>query len=481
MIVDQQRHPMPKRLQFTARARETTRFAAVSTLGLVVVIVAVTALLVRGGSRGTAMPPQNPAVLAAQDQSTSKAVSTPVAVLEASVAWELQPQLLQYGSFRQPVISGNRVFQQVMFDSGDDSLDFSGIRALDIDSGDVIWQQALNWSRAGMDVDEHGVYSVVGLQTIDARDPATGDVLWTLDLSFPIASTILDNGILYVWDSYNRLSAVNTETGTIIWQSERTTDTPYETEPDGVPRSSDLKVGGNVVVAIDADNTVNAFSLTGGAVAWSIPDLDWHYAIMYTTGDTLLVVLPPDTAPATTEVAQTAPDRKAIGVDMFTGKTIWEVKATDPFDWSGSPRGEGKFYLAATDVKTTVQNADPIVDTPGCVVWPEWTPTAAERQNFFEGSQQIFALDAATGQIDWQQSTRAGDFYGLGGATSAGIWAVTADQQIVLLSADTGALLAQPVVLQGESVNGLFSGPSDDRVVISGRGGILIGIRTDPI
>ncbi|MGH2550019.1 MAG: hypothetical protein ACRDHN_11540, partial [Thermomicrobiales bacterium] len=220
--------------------------------------------------------------------------------------------------------------------------------------------------------------------------------------------------------------------------------------------------------------------LIDGAIKWTLTGFDWQTTSLYASGDTLLAVQRIEKG-TSTETAPSSLDQHATAIDMFSGKTAWEVTAISPNGWSGSPRQSGTFYVVANSLEGAIPNSDSVIDAASNVVWPEWTPTAAERQNYFDGAPHIFALDAATGNIDWQQTTGAGDFYGLGGATSIGIWAVTVDQQIALLSADSGALLALPLSLQGQSVNGLFGGSDSDRLVISGRGGTLIGIRIDPI
>ncbi|MGH2551992.1 MAG: PQQ-binding-like beta-propeller repeat protein, partial [Thermomicrobiales bacterium] len=214
-----------------------SRFAVISTFGLVMIIVAVTAFLVRGG--GT---PSNPELAqypeaAAQEPSTPISISTPLAMSSTTVTWELDPPLTHSGQEGPIAVSNGRAFQLVTFDSDDDAFDFSGVRAIDLESGEVLWQQEFEWSRPGLKADEHGVYSVVDLQTVVARAPDSGESFWTLDLSAPIASLALDDGVLYVWDANSRMSAVNTTTGKSMWQTDSVSDTPYETTPNGAPFS----------------------------------------------------------------------------------------------------------------------------------------------------------------------------------------------------------------------------------------------------
>lgn len=482
MSSNQQQRLVPGLLEFASRNSGGSRFAIFSTVGLIAIIVGVFAPLARDEN-----PPSNQVqsqklgAIATQNDSTPEPISTPLSELTASVEWELDPPLTHAGREGKIVISGDRAFQLATFDSEDDTLDFSGLRALDLASGEVLWQQNLAWSRAGMDANGHGVYSVADLRTIDARNPDTGNSLWTLKFPFSIGSIVLNNDILYVWDAGSRLSAVNTTTGKLMWQSDSVSESAYETTPDGVPFSLNLEFGGDVVVAMDADSVLHAFSPIDGAVKWTFSGLDWKTSTMYTSGDTLLAVLRTPGTPSAAEATHSSRDQHAIAIDMFTGNTAWEMDAIAPYGWSGSSRADDRFYVVAASLEGAAASPEPIADTPSDIVWPDWTPTAAERQNYFDGSPHVFALDAATGQIDWRQSTEAGDFYGLGGASSSGIWAITVDQQIVLLGGETGALVAKPVVLQGQSVNGLVSGSNADWLIVSGRGGVLIGVRINSV
>ena len=472
MSTNQQQRLMPGQLKLAPRNFGGSRLATFSTVGLIALIVAVFALLARDEKQPShPAQSQNLGAIATQNNSTPAPISTPLPELTASVEWEIDPPLTHASQEGKIVISGDRAFQLVTFDSDDDTLDFSGLRALDLASGEVLWQQNLAWSRAGMDANSHGVYSVADLRTIDARDPDTGDSLWTLEFPVSIGTIALDNDVLYVWDTDSSMSAVNTTTGKLMWQSDSVSKTAYETTPDGVPFSADLEFGGGVVVAMDADSMLHAFSLIDGTVKWTFSGLDWQTSSMYTSGDILLAVL------RKAEATSPSRDQHAIAIDMFTGNTAWEVDAIAPYGWSGSSRADGRFYVVAASLEGAATSSESIADAPSSIVWPDWTPTAAERQSYFDGSPHVFALDAATGQIDWRQSTGAGDFYGLGGASSTGIWAITVDQQIVLLSGETGALVALPVVLQGQSMNGLVSGSSTDWLIVSGRGGVLIGVR----
>ncbi len=431
--------PIPRPPQSSRRAIRLTFGAIVTTLAVSFSFATILWPVSSAANRPSAIQTSSPVSQQAGEQ--------------LAITWRHEPLLLQKLDIGGSILLGDRYVHQIAFDSGDDSADFAGIEAINASNGETLWQVPLNWSRNGFAASTDRIFTLTDDGSLLSLNAETGEVIWSEELAGQIATIGFNHGKVYSWSQDNALAALDAATGTMLWQTAPTSSTPIASFGDGFIRSDPMLFGDSVIVTIDGDFAIQGFNLDG-SLAWTVPDASGSSADnqprdirLVASGNTLVRSIPVGGDDSNRDREYRGQNFSSTAYDMTTSDVLWSLTQIGAENATGSIAGENLFYFAANGIEaadTATPEAAPIVDAGGDIAWPEWTPTAYERQNYFPGATSIFAIDAQTGEIAWEQRTGAGDFLGVNASAIPGVWASTADGKLVHLSAETGALLGEP-------------------------------------
>lgn len=426
-----------------------------------------------GGRCGTGAPPE---VVAEPEgwplpngdlANTRQAGASPIdstTIGDLGEAWTYDvPGTAAFGNLTtNPVVIDGQVFTGALDGS---------IHVTDLDDGAEVWSVARNlniFGPAGVAVGWGQVYGISDQATVVAHDAASGEVRWERDLEVApgnqvdMSPTLVGGCVLVSTQalapgSRGTLYALDHETGEVVWR--------FETVPDDFWGNPSINHGGGAWYppAVDPDT---GESWWGTSNPWPSPgapgfpagasrpgdnlytnsalaldaggDLRWHHQVFaHDIWDrdmvlTQLVELPEGGR----VVTHTGKGGRVLGYDPDTGDVLWDT-----------PVG-----LHRNDELTTF--VDPTTVMPGVLGGVETPPAAADGtvyvaavnapstydspEDTFNLSPQLgthpstlVALDAATGEIDWQTDV-PGD--ALGG--------VTVVNDLLLTSTLGGLLLA---------------------------------------
>jgi len=311
---------------------------------------------------------------------------------------------------------------------------FVGVEAVDGPAATNLWRVARTWSNYGVVADDKGVYFFSGPSQITALDPESGDELWTVGWEDDrnAVSLALNDGVLYVWDTSGSLAALEPATGVIIWVTSTNDDSSNQVS--GSETITPIAVGGWVAVVTGAGN-LTVFDRDTGEIVHTVPGFDPVHSRL-AGQPTMVFVLGGDPEPG--------PDGANLhgsGMDVETGEIVWELEITGPLI-SPVATNELNFYFIADDVAAGVGAA---VGTP-VVISDDSAPWSGETPAELTGGEWVFGIDALTGEVIWQQITRADGFAGLVTIfpNSGALSAYTSDGHFVGMARDYGAIARDP-------------------------------------
>lgn len=470
-------HSYGKRLPVRSRRRVQLTFlsAALST-ALLLAVVGVTAFVVlRGGTQDDSHPTMAAVVPLATPEPTAE-----MSELPEGFDWQRLPPAFESATFGGLAVANGTVYRLITYDAFIGSESFEGVAALNAGDGTEAWRLPTSWVRATILADESGVYFVAQPDSLVSVDPRTGAILWDAAFSRPVVGTALRDGVVYVWDESNTMTAIDVANGEAIWQTPTDNQGEQQSAADGLAAPEVRPTIGETVVAmISADGTLYVFDRASGEVAWEQAGFDQLYSRLTITDDVLFVLTDPD--PRSGE----SPSLDGIGIDLDDGAVKWEITVAGPLIQPVAPGGTEQFHLIAdsvTSIKTgATATRTPMVDlalteSP----WP--TPSAEERAQFRPGGgDNVFGIDAQTGEVVWIRSSNAAAFVMLttSPGSSEGVWAVTGDGQVVKLAGESGLILGSPTKI-GQPIVGLAVGSGTEGTFAQLRGGTLVAFGAIP-
>ncbi len=257
-----------------------------------------------------------------------------------------------------------------------------GIYAVDVESGDTIWEVTTNAPiRAPLRIGEY-VYAGDDDGIVRALEPDSGDIAWRFEASSRVrAAPAIDNQRIYIAAHNGAVHALNTRTGA--------SNRIFVAQGDIV--AAPLVVGSRVIVATTT-GVVKAVVPENGANEWRQELGEPIRATPATDGDTLLLATVPGTV---------------VALDITTGQEQWRT------DISGSI----ETGIVATDRTVCVGTDAGTIVTLGreqrTPIWtfdadaPVITPLSAANGNLYFGTQDagITAITSTTSPIYTVRST----------------------------------------------------------------------------
>jgi len=195
-------------------------------------------------------------------------------------------------------------------------------------------------------------------------DVDSGREIWRYDAGTPIASTPVVNGSrAYLVDRANRVHAVDVGTGEPVWTRDTGPDMPLAWGLEGwdYVTASPVLVGEALYVG-SGDGAIYALSATDGELRWRVQTAGRIRATPTLAGDTLYVG---------------DSDGVFHALDSATGETRWRFE-TDGHTLDSAAAGYDRRQVVA--------------------------PAAVHDGTVYVGGRdaQVYALDAATGALEWQ-------------------------------------------------------------------------------
>ncbi|HJP32331.1 MAG TPA: PQQ-binding-like beta-propeller repeat protein [Candidatus Latescibacteria bacterium] len=201
--------------------------------------------------------------------------------------------------------------------------DPSQLRAIDLESGDIVWRQE-GALCAAVVVRGDTVYAAMESGKMRALAAADGRVLWTLDLEAPLTGApSLAGDVLYIADGAGDLVAASIDSGHVLWR--RDLGSPVRSRP-----TVDIDEG-RVLAAIDG--RLHALAAETGESLWwaefdGLPSLGLYVS--------------------STQVAVGSTDQSLYAFDLATGQPLWRCVTEGIV--RGAPVGTAStIYLGAGD------------------------------------------------------------------------------------------------------------------------------------
>lgn len=179
--------------------------------------------------------------------------------------------------------------------------DPSQLRAIDLESGDIVWRQE-GAVCAAVVVRGDTVYAAMESGKVQALAADDGQVLWTLDLEAPLTGTpSLADSVLYIADGAGVLVAARIDSGHELWRRDlgRRVHSRPAVDADG----------GRLFVAVDGG--LYALAADTGESLWQA-DFDGLPSHGLFVSDT--------------RVAVGSTDRSLYGFDIATGQRLWRYE-----------------------------------------------------------------------------------------------------------------------------------------------------------
>ncbi len=300
--------PLP-RPQPIRPARSIRDYSQLAAAALVVLIVgALVAAQNAGwfGPRANDDPPTAIPAAIAQSDATPAALASPVTNTSA-VLWTLpfDGANVEIGA---SAIAGDTLYRLIRSDA------FTGVQAVDTATGTERWRSEQEWAGTGIGADESGVYfpTLGGVRALDAN---SGDQMWDITTAAAPNSLALSGSRLYVWDGRESMLAIETGTGDVAWQGVA----DVATETTAAQASQPPAVTENGVAAISGTSVVAMFDLDGNFTG-TAGMLDPATAILAPTAEGDVAI----TGAPRLETEQPWA-RKLLLVDPAEGSTLWEV------------------------------------------------------------------------------------------------------------------------------------------------------------
>ncbi len=457
-------------------------FSNIAAFALVIALMAASAgtfYVMRDGDQPGTGAPRYAAI-----SGTPEAVGGPD--LSASFAeeplanWEIPfPDGVTSARTGRLLVGNGLVYQQLFFDGDSESVYFNGIRAIDAVTGDIAWTHGGAWGRTFFANDETSVYSTMTANRVVALDALSGEERWGNEFAAPVVSAKLFDGIIYTLLTSHEMIALDADTGETVWTAGFESATEMSVSESGYPITMFSVVAGDEgVAAIAADGTLFVFDREAGSVLWSAPGFSVGRTQLAITDGYLLVITHDESPFFETEVR----DGSAVGFELASGVELYRMTIAG---WQGTiatPGGTGMFHFLANAVE--VDGISTATGTPETDFGHDgsnelWTAPAEPGPwgNLGSGgADHVYGIDAATGQVTWQRSAVKSGFAGLftSYASSERLWALTYDNQIVLLNGERGMILDAPVTLEN-AVKNLVPGSVEEGIAVEALGGALFG------
>lgn len=437
--------------------------------------------------------------LANQDYSNTRAATTSNinsdTVDELEVAWSFPiPGRALYGAAASaPVISAGVVYFQDLE---------SNVFAIDLLSGEVLWEQMYENVVVGPNgpgIGYEKVYVISSVNSFAALDIETGSEVWSVSTGERAAGAFQPyayGGFVYygtragdIQNSESRgyaggasgyIMALNPDTGETVWE--------FQTVEEGFWGNPEVNSGGGVWFppAIDTQTQLtfwgtgnpapfpgtfdypnassreeeNLYTNSLLALQYDSGELFWYNHVNPNDLFDLDFQLSPMLATITLEGQQrevvigSGKLGEVVTVDRETGETIWrtEVGIHQNDNLTEIPAGETVTVYPGTlgGVETPMAYADGVVFVPVLNLPTEHSPTGFDAETGTEalenlstpagqGTSEVVALDAATGQILWSHEFD-NDMYG--GATVVGdlVFVATFNGMIYALNRASGEI-----------------------------------------
>jgi outer membrane protein assembly factor BamB len=349
---------------------------------------------------------------------------------DLTLAWSHRtPGSMLTGS---PAIVDGVVYAGVRDENGDGN---SGVRAVDLLTGELLWEFKTESSVHGSPAVGHGVVYVPSLRgTLYAVDADTGELRWKRDPEPPepplnirsysyYSPAVADGKVLWAYQtrhgkaSRGLLTALDPQTGAAIWESPMT----GATMSDGTPSVAD----GRVYVGNETADRVLAYDAATGQQLWTGAAAlgGWQDGAPTAVGGRVFI----------------GSNNRVIARDAATGGTLWTHQSPDS-SWipqnatPSAPAVVGDtLYMGFPNGRVTALNV-----ATGAVVWSVrlpgqpylggvLSPPAVSGDTVYVGSNngRLYGLDRATGAEEW--SYEIGSWVASGPAISgntvvAGAW-----------------------------------------------------------
>jgi eukaryotic-like serine/threonine-protein kinase len=199
----------------------------------------------------------------------------------------------------------------------------SQLRAIDLESGDVIWRQ--NGSVcAAIVVRGDTVFAALESGQVRAMAVADGSLLWTLALTAPLVEApSIAGDRLYVADGTGELIAASIDSGRVLWR--RDLGTPMRTRPAAHAAT------GRVFAAVQGG--LHALEASTGKVLWQANFAGLPSAELYASSQ---------------HVAVGSTDHSLYGFDAATGQQLWRYE-TDGIIRAAPVGTARSVYFGASD------------------------------------------------------------------------------------------------------------------------------------
>jgi outer membrane protein assembly factor BamB len=184
--------------------------------------------------------------------------------------------------------------------------------ALELQSGEVIWQMSLTDHRGfvGNPSYENGLLFVGVGNIFYAVDGATGEIRWQVEGTSDqwFYSSALANGMVYVGNDDGIFYALDQQTGEQVWQS----------QVFGPGWSAPVVAGGKVYVG-NRDNLMLAFDALTGEELWRFKTVDWTISDPVFSNGTLYF--------GVGNHENREGPRPLYALDAETGQELWQFEA----------------------------------------------------------------------------------------------------------------------------------------------------------
>lgn len=259
-----------------------------------------------------------------------------------------------------------------------------------------------NWPTFGADQGRTGYHP-------NGDGPATGSIAWSAigDAPTVLCSPTVKDGTVYVGSAADALHAFDAATGDLEW--EFTTTEYVETAP--------AVVDGRIYAA-DADGVVYAVSTDGEEVWRHDTEQNLHSHALTVRDDTVVVGTSGNMPAVVSGDTERSKAGKVVALDAGSGAERWSF--TGPEDWfSGTALGDGRVYVGNHTGEVFALDLD-----TGDEIW-SWRPTGQGAEHagvlapptYADGTVyvglhaagRVVALDAETGDVEWQTNLEAGN------------------------------------------------------------------------
>lgn len=351
----------------------------------------------------------------------------------------------------------------------------SNIFAIDLESGDVLWesiQESPSIGPNGVAVGWGKVFAATTPKEFSALDAETGEVLWTADLDLaesegidiqPIVyddlvfmSTVPGSSItdFYAGNASGKVYALDQETGEVAWQfdtvlSEDLWGNPEVNSGGGAwfPASIDTERGmtywgvGNPAPYPGTEDWPNGTSRPGPnlytnsviALDHETGELEWYqqsnpHDIFDLDFQNTPILTQAEVSGREHDLAiGSGKDGRVMAIDRETGSVVWETPVgIHQYDQlSAIPEGETLDVWPGVygGVETPMAYAGGFLYVPVVNLPTPFTSTGSGETNFAEATGEMVAIDVETGRIAWMQELPQ---MPLGGATVINDLVVTA-------------------------------------------------------